>query len=54
MKADTGASGHFISNQDIHKKGLVNIKKTTSPKTVLLPNSETISSTYDAQLNLPF
>ena len=53
MKADTGASGHFISHKDINKKGLINVRKTIAPKTVLLPNSETISSTYEAQLNLP-
>ena len=48
MKADTGASGHYLTQQDQH--GCQEVRPTTAPKNVLLPTNEIISSTHDAYL----
>ena len=53
MKADTGASGHYVASKDQHKIGIKNLRKTTTPKVVLLPNQETIQSTHDSELDIP-
>ena len=53
MKADTGASGHYVASKDKHKIGIKNLRRTTTPKVVLLPNQETIQSTHDSELVIP-
>ena len=52
LKADTGASGHYIAHSDSGK--LENVTATMSPKNVLLPDQRIISSTHDATLPIPF
>ena len=48
LKADTGASGHYVTNED--KKCCDDVTPAIIPKNVLLPTSEVISSTHDAYL----
>ena len=53
MKADTGASGHYIGAKDTHKFGIKNLLKTRSPKLVQLLNEELIESTHELNLAIP-
>ena len=53
MKADTGASGHYIAAKDSHKSGIKNLRKTKNPKLVQLPNEDLIQSTHELNLDIP-
>ena len=53
LKADTDASGHYIASKDMNKAGIVNLKESTQPKLVQLPNEEVIKSSHESNLNIP-
>ena len=48
LKADTGASAHYIKNDD--KSFLLNVQPSLHPKQVQLPDETIIESTHDATL----
>ena len=49
--ADTGTTGHYMSIRDVSV--LLDVKPTTTPITVTLPDNTTATSTHIATLNLP-
>mgnify|MGYP007082274983 CR=1 FL=1 len=49
--ADTGSTGHFMSFQDT--PALLDVKLTTSPVVVTLPDGTRATSTHTAMLNFP-
>ena len=52
LKADTGASAHYLAQKDMTKVGITNLKKTTMPKLVQLPTKDIMKSSHDATLNI--
>ena len=48
LKADTGASAHYVTTDD--SKNLLNVKIAKTPKQVQLPNEEIIESSHDVSL----
>ena len=52
LKADTGASAHYLAQKDMHKLGIENVKLTTTPKLVQLPTQDIMKSSHDATLNI--
>ena len=48
LKADTGASGHYVTKDDM--TSCDEVAPTASPKSVILPTNEVISSTHDGYL----
>ena len=53
LKADTGASGHYLANKDKESLGITKLRTTKNPKLVQLPTNAIMSSTHDAELNIP-
>lgn len=53
LKADTGASAHYLAAKDMHKAGISNLKPTITPKLVQLPTLDIMKSTHDSTLNIP-
>ena len=53
LKADTGASAHYLAAKDMHKAGISNLKRTITPKLVQLPTLDIMKSTHDSTLNIP-
>ena len=57
--ADTGTTGHFLPTQRFFQWALVNpnsttnIRPTTSPIDVTMPDGDTITSTHEAELPIP-